>query len=402
MLLGEGMWEYDPLMFVQCKLSVGATDDPLEEEAEDMADRVMRMPQPAFVQRKCAHCGEEEKAQRKPLVSFIQKKGGESGTMTSEAVSRQISASRGAGGMMDAGTKSFMESCFDTDFSGVTIHTGSTAVRMSQGLNAKAFTVGNDIYFNEGAYNPQSDKGKHLLAHELTHTIQQNHSIQRRFIQRQERETCTVMHPENCPVYEDWISTFSSLPRFRSTDTAPGGSAVMGFSVIGNAAADPDAAPASPDAPVAAISPQAADHFIDHPTQQWLTANLPPELRLVAYRLPADCADIAIVLRHVWLFYHNRTETYRVNGVDWIVGVQAGGDRGTADEPHSYPHQGSCIQRQCKRDACSLLIGRYCYPQLRSFIAYAASWRYSGLGASRPRFEPWQDRRTYANDYDDQ
>ena len=58
---------------VQCKLSVGAVDDPLEHEADAMADKVMRMPEQNFIQRKCAHCEEEEKAQRKPLQSFIQK-----------------------------------------------------------------------------------------------------------------------------------------------------------------------------------------------------------------------------------------------------------------------------------------------------------------------------------------
>ena len=171
------------LLTVQCRLSVGAPDDPLEEEADNMADKVMRMPEPAFVQRKCAHCEEEEKVQRRPLASFIQKKGDDGGTTTSEAVSQQISASRGNGSTLDAGTKSFMESRFDADFSGVTIHTGSTAVQMSRELNAQAFTVGNDIYFNEGRYNPQSESGKHLLAHELTHIVQQGGSpvaVQRR------------------------------------------------------------------------------------------------------------------------------------------------------------------------------------------------------------------------------
>ena len=59
---------------IQCKLSVGAVDDPLEDEADAMADKVMRMPEQNLIQRKCAHCEEEEKAQRKPLASFIQKK----------------------------------------------------------------------------------------------------------------------------------------------------------------------------------------------------------------------------------------------------------------------------------------------------------------------------------------
>jgi len=61
---------------IQRKLMVGAVDDPLEDEADNMADKVMRMPEQNFIQRKCAHCAEEEKAQRKPLAPFIQKKNG--------------------------------------------------------------------------------------------------------------------------------------------------------------------------------------------------------------------------------------------------------------------------------------------------------------------------------------
>ncbi len=167
---------------IQCKLAIGSVDDPMEKEAEDMADKVMRMPEPTFVQRKCAHCEEEEKVQRMPLASFIQRKGKEGGRTASEGVSQQIKASSGNGSTMDVPTKSFMESRFGADFSGVKIHTGGDAVQMSRELNAQAFTVGNDIYFNEGKYNPGSDSGKHLLAHELTHTVQQggNAIVQRK------------------------------------------------------------------------------------------------------------------------------------------------------------------------------------------------------------------------------
>ncbi|HKJ78228.1 MAG TPA: DUF4157 domain-containing protein, partial [Prolixibacteraceae bacterium] len=67
-----------------------------------------------------------------------------------------------------------MESVFGTDFSHVNIHTGARAVQMSRQLSAQAFAHGNNIYFNQGKYNPRSRPGKHLLAHELTHTLQQN------------------------------------------------------------------------------------------------------------------------------------------------------------------------------------------------------------------------------------
>lgn len=80
---------------------------------------------------------------------------------------------------MDDNTQTFMQSRFGADFSDVKIHTGGEAIQMNRELNAKAFTQGNDIYFNEGQYNPDSTDGKYLLAHELTHTLQQSASIRR-------------------------------------------------------------------------------------------------------------------------------------------------------------------------------------------------------------------------------
>jgi hypothetical protein len=183
---------------IQCKLTVGAADDPLETEADAMADKVMRMPMDNFIQRKCQHCEEEEKAQRKPLAAFIQKKETSgSSTPVSDSVSNQIASTRGSGSTLDNTTKSFMESRFGTDFSNVRIHTGQYATQLSEDLNAQAFTVGNDIYFNSGKYTPESNAGKFLLAHELTHTIQQQ-GIQRKIQRTSARatgpNTATVEH----------------------------------------------------------------------------------------------------------------------------------------------------------------------------------------------------------------
>jgi hypothetical protein len=158
---------------IQRKLSVGDVDDPLEHEADAMADKVMRMPETDFIQRKCAHCKEEEKLQRKPLISFIQKKSAENNNTVSDTISNQIQSTKGGGNPIPKATKTFMESHFGADFSKVNIHTGSYASQLSNQLNAQAFTVRNDIYFNEGKFSPQSAEGKHLLAHELAHTLQQ-------------------------------------------------------------------------------------------------------------------------------------------------------------------------------------------------------------------------------------
>nr|WP_255491538.1 DUF4157 domain-containing protein [Hufsiella arboris] len=134
----------------------------------------------SFIQRKCAHCEEEEKEQklnRKPLADsitpLIQTKS-ESPSSASDSVSQAIDSSRGRGDSIDHQTNTFMSDRFGSDFSNVNIHTDSSAVQLSRDLNAKAFTVGNDIYFNHGQYQPSTSEGKQLLAHELTHTLQQS------------------------------------------------------------------------------------------------------------------------------------------------------------------------------------------------------------------------------------
>ena len=88
-------------------------------------------------------------------------------------LSQSIQSSRGGGRAMDTHTQSFMSSRFGSDFSDVKIHTDSQAVDLNRKVNAKAFTTGRDIYFNEGQYQPNSFAGKQLLAHELTHVKQQ-------------------------------------------------------------------------------------------------------------------------------------------------------------------------------------------------------------------------------------
>ncbi|MDC8005365.1 DUF4157 domain-containing protein [Aureisphaera galaxeae] len=161
---------------VQRKLSIGASNDAYEVEADRVADKVVGVSSGqvnvssqtgALVQRKCTDCEKEEGIQMKATSQT-----GAGGTASS-ALTQQIQNNRGGGNAMDASTQNFMESRFGANFSGVKIHTDSQAIQMSRELNAQAFTVGNDIYFNAGKYNPNSISGKHLLAHELTHTIQQ-------------------------------------------------------------------------------------------------------------------------------------------------------------------------------------------------------------------------------------
>lgn len=168
---------------IQPKLEMDSQYDPLEHEADAVADKVMLMPEQNFIQRKCTACNNQDDHQvhPKPLASFIQRKESSKGTIASDNLSNGINSSRGRGSQLDSSTQSFMQNRFGTDFNAVKIHTGAEAIQMNRDLNAKAFTVGSDIYFNEGQYNPDTNEGKHLLAHELTHTVQQssNPMIQR-------------------------------------------------------------------------------------------------------------------------------------------------------------------------------------------------------------------------------
>lgn len=142
-----------------------------------------------YVQRKCAECEEEEKEklQRKTSdapPSFLQAKSESNTPVVSDNLSQSIESSAGRGDAMDSPMQTFMSERFGADFSQVKIHNNDQSAQMSRELGARAFTVGNDIYFNEGQYQPHSSGGKHLLAHELTHTIQQGSSLRMKMIQK--------------------------------------------------------------------------------------------------------------------------------------------------------------------------------------------------------------------------
>lgn len=84
-----------------------------------------------------------------------------------------IQRARGGGRGLDAGVRGAMEAAFGTDFGGVRVHTGPRADTLNRALHARAFTTGSDIFFRGGEYAPSSPGGKELLAHELTHVVQQ-------------------------------------------------------------------------------------------------------------------------------------------------------------------------------------------------------------------------------------
>jgi hypothetical protein len=150
---------------LQPKLTVGAADDPYEREADRVAEKVVSMPASA------------------PTVtgqSFVQLHAPERGEV-SQAGSFEPGAdfetwlSNCAGGSpLPAATREFMEPRFGADFSGVRLHTGTEAAQLTGAVSAKAFTHGPHIYLADGKEHLESGAAKQLLAHELTHTIQQS------------------------------------------------------------------------------------------------------------------------------------------------------------------------------------------------------------------------------------
>ena len=191
---------------IQPKLTIGQPNDKYEQEADRVADQVVRASSvQRGVQKKCTGCEQEEKISKKPLIRRMDQEEEQNqiqlmpeeelqtqrAAQTSEVapagVQSSIQQSRGSGSPLPASTRSFMESQIGADFSKVRVHTDSTAHKLNAKLNAQAFASGNDIYFNKGKFNPETRSGKHLLAHELTHTIQQGSSSQK-MVQKQEEE----------------------------------------------------------------------------------------------------------------------------------------------------------------------------------------------------------------------
>lgn len=146
------------------------------------------------------------------------------------SIERNINKTRGSGSPMPKDTRSFMENRFNVDFSEVNIHNDTNAHQLNQHLNAKAFTVGNDIYFGNKNYDTESNEGKELLAHELTHTIQQSNNTIRKETpgESSEEETEKSSKTETSPeVVVFTVVTDRDLPAASKEET--GGEAIIWY-----------------------------------------------------------------------------------------------------------------------------------------------------------------------------
>lgn len=219
---------------IQTKLTVGAAHDPYEEEADQIAEQVMRSPAATFtapssggdsgnnkpsVQRSP---DEEEEIQTKPLASLITPRLQRAApVLEEEEIQREttdeeelqtrrtsaadsfevgddfenrVAATRGGGSPLPAETRSFMEPRFGADFSSVRLHAGTESAELNRTVSAQAFTLGSDIYLGPGKTDVTSDAGKQLLAHELTHVVQQGgvNQVQRAWQEEDDRVQVNV------------------------------------------------------------------------------------------------------------------------------------------------------------------------------------------------------------------
>lgn len=155
---------------LQAKLTIGQPGDVYEQEADSVADMIL--------QRQCTtpECEEEEIVQRQideEEDEPLQMRQMVPAVENSQDITEQILHQKGSGKPLEQDTRKFMESRFGYDFGEVRVHTDSQAGEMARDLNAEAFTVGRNVYFGSGRYNPVTNSGQRLLAHELTHLVQQ-------------------------------------------------------------------------------------------------------------------------------------------------------------------------------------------------------------------------------------
>jgi hypothetical protein len=151
-------------MNLQRKLSVGASDDPLELEADRVADQVMAASNPRV------------DATAPPQVSRFSRQSNTQMDAAPTSVERVVSV---ASRPLDPALREDMEQRFARDFSQVRIHTGTNAERSASDVNANAYTVGQQIVFGRGQFAPGTRNGRRLIAHELTHVLQQEGSLGR-------------------------------------------------------------------------------------------------------------------------------------------------------------------------------------------------------------------------------
>jgi hypothetical protein len=155
---------------IQSKLSVGKVDDPLEQEADRVADQVMRTPTPELF---IVTTPLQFKHNRNKTIAPQTKSADTSGAAAGEAPGIAHEALLSPGQPLDKNTRAFFEPRFGHDLSRVRVHADADAAASARAIGALAYTIGPNLVFAKGQYAPNERAGRRLLAHELAHTIQQ-------------------------------------------------------------------------------------------------------------------------------------------------------------------------------------------------------------------------------------
>lgn len=169
-------------------LVVGRADDPAERDADRVADRALERLRRTPADARPSLDGPDPR-----WAAALRRSGdhahgsariGVEGGAAPHDVSAEIAANRGSGSPLDPSVRARMESAFGASLSAVRVHTGPTAERLNRAVSARAFTVGQDIYFGAGEYRPASADGERVLAHEIAHTRQPATAARRAIIRR--------------------------------------------------------------------------------------------------------------------------------------------------------------------------------------------------------------------------
>ncbi|HTS30928.1 MAG TPA: DUF4157 domain-containing protein [Bryobacteraceae bacterium] len=198
---------------IQAKLAISHPDDPDEREADLVAGEVMRSPA-----QHCACEGSDEPCEecRQKAIS-VQRwaSGPAAGAGHAPAIVERVL--RSPGRLLDSATRRFFEPRFGRRFDDVRVHTGPEAQESARAIQANAYTAGDHVVFADGQYSPDTEHGKQLLAHELTHVVQQSrslHSVHRQFLFNIDEDL-----GEN-PSPEDLYSRFYTVYRLSNIDKA--------------------------------------------------------------------------------------------------------------------------------------------------------------------------------------
>jgi hypothetical protein len=161
---------------LQTKLKISEPNDPYEQEADRVADEVMRMPEPTIQRQMEPEENVEEMVQTKAIANSITplQRSSTDSSQSAEVPGIVHDVLQRPGQPLDPAIRTVMEPHFGTDFSQVRVHSGTLAEQSARAVNANAYTAGHNIVFGSGQFAPGTNVGKRLIAHELTHVVQQS------------------------------------------------------------------------------------------------------------------------------------------------------------------------------------------------------------------------------------